>query len=112
MQFALDSDGNIKQGYWDGTLTLGPEPATPNISKADAPPDPETICHALAHLHAEWWLHSIVRERRGHVAPINRPPTHHFTRQRPRGRPLRTTWAFTVKRRTGDGTIIKFKARE
>ena len=112
VQFALDSDGNIKQGYWDGTLTLGPEPTLPNVSKADAPPDPETVYHALAHLHAEWWLHAIVRERRGHLAPINRPPTYHFTRQRPNGRPLRTKWVFTVKRRTGDGTIIKFKARE
>jgi len=112
VQFALDPHGNIKQGYWDGTLTLGPEPAMPTVGKADAPPDPETVYHALAHLHAEWWLHSIVRERRGHLAPVNRPPTYHFTRQRPNGRPLRTKWVFTVKRREGDGTIIKFKARE
>ena len=110
--FALDQGGNINPGYWDGTLTLGPEPAMPNVSERDAPPDPTTVYHALAHPHAEWWLHSIVRERRGHLAPINRPPTYHFTTRRPRGRPLLSKWVFTVKRRKGDGTIIKFKSRE
>ena len=113
VMFALDARGSIKPGYWDGTLTLGPEPALPQISKADAPPDPDSVHQALAHPHAVWWLHAIVRERRGHLAPFNRPPTYHFTRQRQvSGRPLRTKWVFTVPRREGDGTIRKFKARE
>jgi len=108
----LDRHGNIIPELWDGTIILGPEPAMPHIAKEDFPPDPDTVYQALAHPFALYWLHAIVRERRGHIAPANRPPTYHFTRRRSPGRPLRTKWVFVVKRREGDGSVIKFRARE
>ena len=111
VRFALDPDGNIKSGYWDGTLTLPPEPNMPHAPAEDTPPCPETPLEALAHKYALFWLHAAVRERRGHLAPANRPPTYHFTRQRPTGRRLMTKWVFTIKRLL-DGSIQKFKGRE
>ena len=111
IRFALAPDGNIKAGYWDGTLTLPPEPPMPPDSPEDTPPCPETVFKALAHVYAIHWLHAAVRERRGHLAPINRPPTYHFTRQRPMGRRLMSKWVFTIKRHA-DNSIDKFKARE
>ena len=109
--FALDPDGNINAGYWDGTLTLPPEPPMPPDRPEDTPPCPETVFKAMAHVYAIHWLHAAVRERRGHLAPINRPPTYHFTRQRPVGRRLMSKWVFTIKRHADD-SIDKFKARE
>ena len=111
VRFAVGPDGNIKRGCWDGTLTLPPEPPMPPVRPEDTPPCPETVFQALAHEYAMHWLHSAVRERRGHLMPINRPPTHHFTRQRPHGRRLMTKWVFTTKRHPDD-SIDKFKARE
>ena len=112
VRFALDPHGNVLRGYWDGSLTLGPEPAMPAVRAEDAPPDPTTVFEALAHIHAVWWLHAIIRERRGHLAPVNRPPTYRFTPRRGTGRRLMTKWVFVVKRRKADGSIVKFKARE
>ena len=111
VRFALGPDGNIRSGYWDGTLTLPPESSMPHAPEEDAPPCPESVFQALAHEYALHWLHAAVRERRGHLAPANRPPTYHFTRQRPAGRRLMTKWVFTIKRHA-DGSIEKFKARE
>jgi hypothetical protein len=108
----LDHNGNILRQYATGAATLGPEPAMPACTVEDEPPPPDTIYQALAHPFALWWLHSIVRERRGHLLPVNRPPTYHFTSQAPRGpRRLRTKWVFKIKRHD-DGSIIKFKSRE
>ena len=111
VSFAVDPDGNIKRGYWDGTLTLPPEPPLPSARSEDAPTCPESVFQALAHPYAIHWLHAAVRERRGHLAPVNRPPTYHFTRRRPTGRRLMSKWVFTIKRHA-DGSIEKFKARE
>ena len=111
VRFAVGPDGNVKRGYWDGTLVLPPEPPLPSVRPQDAPVCPESVFQALAHAYAIHWLHAAVRERRGHLAPVNRPPTYHFTRQRPVGRRLMSKWVFTIKRHA-DGSIEKFKARE
>ena len=111
VSFAVGPDGNVKRGYWDGTLILPPEPPLPPARPEDAPACPESVFQALAHPYAIHWLHAAVRERRGHLAPVNRPPTYHFTRQRPPGRRLMSKWVFTIKRHA-DGSIDKFKARE
>ena len=108
----LDHNGNVLQKYATGAASLGPEPSMPACTVADEPPPPDTIYQALAHPFALWWLHSMVRERRGHLHPVNRAPTYHFTSRAPRGpRQLRTKWVFKIKRNS-DGSIAKFKSRE
>ena len=45
-----------------------------DAARGSQPACPESVFQALAHPYAMHWLHAAVRERRGHLAPVNRPP--------------------------------------
>ena len=72
---------------------------------------PVNTADALAQPEALFWLHAHLLELRGHLAPVNRPPTFHCTSTRPPGRQLHVKFIYVIKRRQSDNSIIKFKAR-
>ena len=104
----LDARGNILSQHLDGSATLPPAPPLPGPEARIV--TPTSTADALAQPEAFFWLHSHVRELRGHLAPTNRPPTFHYTTERPRGRRLHIKFIYKVKRRQ-DNTIEKFKGR-
>jgi hypothetical protein len=104
----LDAEGNILPQYLDGSATLPPAPPLPGPEARIV--TPVSTEDALAQPEALFWLHSHVGELRGHLAPTNRPPTFHYTTERPRGRRLHIKFIYKVKRHQ-DGTIDKFKGR-
>ena len=104
----LDAKGNILPQYLDGSATLPPAPPLPGPEARIV--TPVSTEDALAQPEALFWLHSQTRELRGHLAPTNRPPTFHYTTERPRGRRLHIKFIYKVKRHQ-DGTIEKFKGR-
>lgn len=104
----LDGHGNILAKYLDGSDTLPPQPPMPTY--ADAIVIPTDTVHALSLPEAIFWLHSHIRELRGHLAPTHRPPTFHYTLTKPEGRRLYIKFVYTIKYHA-DGTIAKFKAR-
>jgi hypothetical protein len=104
----LDSAGNILPQYLDGTATLPPAPPLPGPEARII--TPITTEEALSLPEALFWLHSHIGELRGHLSPTNRPPTFHYTTERPRGRRLHVKFIYKVKRRQDD-TIEKFKGR-
>ena len=69
----LDTRGNILPQYLDGSATLPPAPPLPGPEARII--TPVNTADALAQPEAFFWLHSHVRELRGHLAPTNRPPT-------------------------------------
>ena len=104
----LDDVGNILPQYLDGSATLPPAPPLPGPEARIV--TPITTEQALAQPEAMFWLHSHVGEWRGHLAPVNRPPTFHYTTEKPKGRKLHVKFIYVVKRNQ-DGTIAKFKGR-
>ena len=104
----LDEQGNILPQYLDGSATLPPAPPLPGPDARIV--TPITTEQALAQPEALYWLHSHIGEWRGHLAPVNRPPTFHCATRRPKGRKLHIKFVYVVKRNQ-DGTIAKFKGR-
>ena len=104
----LDDKGNVLPRYLDGSAVLPPAPPLPGPEARIV--TPVTTAEALAQPEALFWLHSHIGELRGHLAPANRPPTFHYTTERPAGRRLHVKFVYKVKRRQDD-TIEKFKSR-
>ena len=72
VRFALGPDGNIRSGYWDGTLTLPPESSMPHAPEEDAPPCPESVFQAHTSMRCTGCMLLCAS-----AAGTSRPPTDH-----------------------------------
>ena len=105
----MTTDGNIKKSILTGTEKITELPTTdPNMTQANAPPEPETITEAMCSSEALNWLYGIVNEYQGHTDGKNHDPTFLLDSDTVAGK-LHIKWAF--KRKWNNGTIEKHKAR-